>query len=134
MDIDEGDAQYSPGVDGDQGRGSLVVLYLFGISDRTFRLELLEKDGQFGIYNVQTNKIIAATMNEIAGNAEPNGWYRVKKNGKWGWIGENGTVKIPFQFDVITPFKNGKAWVMRAPYTHPFLVNTRGEAILNSFR
>ncbi len=43
----KGDAQYSPGVDGDQGRGSLVVLYLFGISDRTFRLELLEKDGQF---------------------------------------------------------------------------------------
>lgn len=58
------------------------------------------------------------------------GWVRARKNGKWDWVNETGQVKIPFRFDAVPPFKNGRARVLQLPYEGTFYINEKGEMIL----
>lgn len=51
--------------------------------------------------------------------------FVVTKGGKWGAIALDGTVRVPFQYDQLLPFKNGVAEFQQAGKWG--LVNNRGE-------
>jgi WG containing repeat len=61
---------------------------------------------------------------------EENGWIRVQKNKKWGWIDRKGKEVINCQFDAVTPFKNGRARIKLALWYNEFYINEYGEFIL----
>jgi hypothetical protein len=61
---------------------------------------------------------------------EENGWVRVNKAGKWGWVDAAGVEQIPCRFDAVTPFRNGRARVLVPGFGDDLFINTLGLIIL----
>jgi len=91
----------------------------YNLSDTTLFAFLENK--LWGFKNEQ-NIIIPAQFDYADEFSE--GFAKVKKNGKWGYINEKGKTVIPFQFAGASNFENGKAVVYKNG--NLFYIDTKG--------
>lgn len=96
---------------------------------------LLIKDGKKGLYSITDKVLIMPEYDDIAIENDPDvsdSWILVQKNGKWGWINQNGEVKIPCKFSAATQF-NAEGWALVLHYNDQtevtFRINRKGEMI-----
>ncbi len=97
------------------------------ILDETF---LVKQNGLLGMISYRLGINIPPAYEELGLPNEELGWIRAKKDGKWGWLDRQGNIKISLQYDVATPFYNGKAQVAQTPYPTPFPINKKGQMVL----
>ncbi|MCB0533315.1 MAG: WG repeat-containing protein [Lewinellaceae bacterium] len=62
-------------------------------------------------------------------NEEEN-WIRVRQDGKWGWIDNQGKIVIPCLFEATTPFQQGQARVLIESRYEELILNKKGEILL----
>ncbi len=75
------------------------------------------------------NIIVQAIYDEIDGFAD-NGLAPVRSNGKWGYVGKNGNVKLSFAYEAATPFYQGYAWVLSTENDQYKLIDTNGMTVI----
>ena len=87
--------------------GNLVIDTKYEIA-RTFNQGLSEAygDGHWGAINTVGDTIIPFVYKQIWSN---DGYYLVKKEGKWGILDNNNNVVIPIEYDYLDPFYEGLA-------------------------
>ncbi len=95
-----------------------------------YRISLTEQNGRYGLFAPDYGVHLPCKYEQIGYVEEEHGWIRVRQNGKWGWVDKTGKVMFPCRFDATTPFQNGKARVMQAPYPYEFMINVEGEMLL----
>lgn len=95
-----------------------------------YRICLTEQNGRYGLFAPDHGVLLPCKYEQIGFLEEENDWIRVRQNGKWGWVDKTGNVMISCRFDATTPFQNGRAKVMQAPYPMEFKINLNGEMLL----
>jgi hypothetical protein len=96
---------------------------------------LLKLNSRLGIYDARLHKMPEFEYDEIGGREIDLNYIRAKKNGKWGWIDMDNTIAIPFEYDFITPFVNGFAWVKSPQYGGLlYKIDKHGNAVIHTIQ
>ncbi len=115
-------------------KGEIVIPCMYNkIWAEKTNVWLLEKDGRFGLYDINHKiKILNPLYSEFGKEMNTPNLIRVRKNGYWGWVDNQGKTVIPFRYSMAMPMENGRAWVKQAPMGELFQINTKGEMLLNT--
>lgn len=70
-------------------------------------------DKKLGLVDRIGTIILKATFDEILPHSYGNGLIPVKKDGKWGYLSEEGEISIMPQFHRADPFINGRALILK---------------------
>ena len=84
-------------------------------------------DDHYTLGDIKSNKIMASGYDYISTTEEPN-LFLALKDDKYGFLDQQGKVKIPFIYSNASPFVDGKAYVITLS-DEAILINTKGEKI-----
>lgn len=64
-------------------------------------------------FNAETGKVVGPKFSDVLDFKNGMASVQESKDGKWGFINEDGELVIDFQFDSRADFKEGKAFVSK---------------------
>ena len=91
--------------------------------------ELTYASDNYALFDLKTAKLLTGFIYEDYSNGFVNGLMAVKRNGKWGYIRENGTVITGFVYDPVFHEESGEYSITRlyTPINGYIAVSQRGK-------
>lgn len=94
-------------------------------------LKAFKVAGVWGLLNDEDNvkKIVAAPQFDDLDEFSEDDMAPVSLGGSWGFINKNGVIVIPCQYQMVEPFKKGRALVQTWGGAKPFSIDITGKQV-----